>query len=196
MDFANYEHHRPDYEVFCAAIDATPNLPVFSGDRIRVRNENRKKDPTPDEIRRMMYQSVMAGGVGGTWGYLIENGESAIGPGSWSFPNREQLKAFCRFFFTDQRFTADMERVKDLGDGDRVVALADPTRKRFLIYGEEVNSITLRMEPDSGKLPVSAIDTKKPYELIDLGELDEEAATISLPYSSDWAVTVGFPNPN
>jgi hypothetical protein len=42
-----------------------------------------------------------------------------------------------------------------------------------------------------GPQPVVAVDTKKPYREIDLGNLQPKAQTIRLPMVSDWVLAVG-----
>ena len=67
------------------------NKPAFSEDRFRIRG--RGKDLTTDQTRTTMWNATMAGGVAGIWGYLgTETGKSR------SYPNKEQLLTYSKFF--------------------------------------------------------------------------------------------------
>ena len=44
LDYSSYEHHRPTYEVYVAALQAVPGKPVMSEDRFRIR-----RSPYPEK---------------------------------------------------------------------------------------------------------------------------------------------------
>ncbi len=71
LDYSSYEHHRPTYEVYVAALEEVPGQPVISEDRFRIRDEGRSKDYTPEDTRRGLYHSTLAGGVANIWGNLL-----------------------------------------------------------------------------------------------------------------------------
>lgn len=93
LDYSSYEHHRPTFEVYAVAIAAWPGQPVLSEDRFRIRESPYpEKDYSPDLVRRGLYHSTMAGGVGNIWGF-----DPKISPGG-RFPNVEQLRTYATFF--------------------------------------------------------------------------------------------------
>ncbi len=51
LDYSGYEHHRPTYAVYAAAMDARPAKPVMSEDRFRIRKKH-AKDYNMDLTRR------------------------------------------------------------------------------------------------------------------------------------------------
>ncbi|MEL6678882.1 MAG: DUF5060 domain-containing protein, partial [Pseudomonadota bacterium] len=71
QDFADYEHHEPDYDVYVAALEASDGAAVQSGDRFRVRGEDGPgKDYTEEQTVDGLWQATMAGGVSNIWGNL------------------------------------------------------------------------------------------------------------------------------
>ena len=103
LSYSSYEHHKPDYNVYVAALQTIADKPVFSEDRFRIRDEGRPKDYSIDETRRGLWQSAMAGGVANIWGYLIgdpykdaNDGSATSGP--YPAPGPNQIKAYASFF--------------------------------------------------------------------------------------------------
>ena len=187
MDYASYEHHRPTYSVYVAALNEIPSKPVMSEDRFRVRNNvYPNKDYDVTRTRRGLYISTMAGGVANIWGYLW-NGASA-GGGSTSYPNKAELKTYSTFFFDNDRFVKDMVRDNGITNG---YGLRRPTNRHYVLYRENTNSIQVDLSGMSGNQPAVAVDTKKTYSEINLGTLTASNQTINLPSSSDWVIAVG-----
>ena len=52
LDYSSYEHHKPSYDVYVAALNALPDRPAMSEDRFRTRTIPKSKDYTPEETRR------------------------------------------------------------------------------------------------------------------------------------------------
>ena len=52
LDYSSYEHHKPTYDLYRAALNTVPGQPVMSEDRFRIRNEGRSKDYDQTETRR------------------------------------------------------------------------------------------------------------------------------------------------
>ncbi len=188
LDYSSYEHHRPDYEVYVAALDATPDQPVFSEDRFRIRKSPYAgKDYDMERTRRGLWHSALAGGVANIWGHLHNSidGGAASGP----FPRPEWIKTNSVFF--ESRFLKDLIRDNRITDG---VCLRSPGKGHFIFYKEDADSIEMDLSGMPGARPAVAVDARKAYREIPLGNLKGEKQTWSAPNRSDWAVAVGdFP---
>jgi len=75
-------------------------------------------------------------------------------------------------------------------DTDTRILLSRRTQSLSL-YRETAATIHVDLTDMLGPQPVVAVDTKKPYWEIDLGDLQPEAQTIRLPMVSDWVLAVG-----
>jgi hypothetical protein len=185
MDYASYEQVRPDYDLYVAAIDARPSKPAFSEDRFRILEDTSSdRHFTADQTRRLLWQSTMAGGIANIFGNLTNGGSHA--DGSAPYPNADQIKTYATFFA--ERFTADLQRCNTLTDG---VCLQRPTNAHYIFYAEDRETITLNLTAMAGPQPAVAVDTTRPYQEIDLGQLDATQHIWTAPYSSDWAIVVG-----
>jgi hypothetical protein len=189
LDYASYEQHQPDYRKYVEMLDLRPGKPAFAEDRFRVRDPSPypEKDYDLDRTRRGLWQSTMAGGVANIWGYMIPSADEG---GSRPFPNREQIRTYARFFH--DRFLEGMTRANDLTDG---VALArkseNPSLRVIVFYKEDTDSIRMDLASMSRSSRAIAVDTRKPYEEIDLGLLSAEEHVWRAPRASDWAIAVG-----
>lgn len=179
LSYSSYEHHKPTYDVYVAALLAVPNKPVFSEDRFRMRNEGRSKDYNQEQTRRGLWDSSMAGGVANIWGNLL-SGASA------PYPNKDHLETCARFFA--DRFRTDLTRANSLTDG---VCLKSPGNQHYLFYRQDASSIRLDLAGMSGAQPAIAVDAKKAYAEINIGSLNASNQTWTAPYASDWAIAVG-----
>jgi hypothetical protein len=186
LDYSSYEHHRPTYDVYVAALELLPEQPVFSEDRFRIRDEGRAKDYSAEETRRGLWISTMAGGVANIWGNLLGSPHGYSLP----YPNKNHIRTYTTFF--QDRFLKGMRRCNDLTDG---YCLGDPVGERYIFYREDASSIRLNLSWLAEPLPAVAIDAKDVYEEIDLGLLGPADQTWNAPHTSDWAVAVGvFPD--
>ena len=185
LDYSSYEQHRPDYRRYVEVIDLHPGKPSFSEDRFRIRAQNQfsAKDYDMDMTRRGLWHSTMAGGVANIWGCL---GDQDSDLGSKPYPNPEWIKTWSEFL--RDRFTVDMTRAERVADSP---CLARPTRAHYVIYKEDAETIALDLSGMDGAQTAVAVDTKKPYAPIDLGELQPEGQTWTAPYVSDWALAIG-----
>ena len=186
MDYSSYEHHRPTYNVYVAALSAVSGQPVMSEDRFRVRSGGRSKDYNLDDTRRGLWTSTLAGGVANIWGYLKDGGSHDAG--SAPYPNKNQIKTYSRFF--EDRFKKDMSRCGSLTSGG-ARCLKRSNNRDYVFYRESTSSIQMDLSGMSGSQPAVAVDTKKTYGEIDLGALQAKNQTWNAPYSSDWAIAVG-----
>ena len=188
MDYSSYEQHRPDYELYVRTIEERPDKPSFSEDRFRVRDNGvPDKDYTMEATRRGLWHSTMAGGVANIWGNLIgapraNDGSTTSAP----YPDRDSIKTYSRFF--ENRFLHDMFRCNDLTDG---VCLMRPSNAHYVFYREDTTSVAMDLSGMDGPQTAVAVDTRLPYEEIDLGQLDAAEQSWTAPYESDWAIAVG-----
>ncbi len=186
LDYASYEHHRPTYEVYVAALETNPSKPVFSEDRFRIRYPSRypEKDYNEELTRRGLWHSAMAGGVANIWGNLLDGGSGAGGSGSYEHP--EWIKTYSLFF--QNRFMNNMLRDNERTDG---VCLKQPSNTHFLFYKEDAEKIRINLEGVNESLRAIAVDAKKRYQEVDIGKLSANDSIWNAPYASDWGLAVG-----
>ena len=186
LDYSSYEHHRPTYEVYLAALQAVPAQPVMSEDRFRIRRDRYpQKDYNEERTRRGLYHSTMAGGVANIWGIHPDQSPGGI------YPNKDQIKTYSVFFHDQGRFLADMTPANQLSsDADTRILLSRNTQS-LVLYRQTTSEIHIDLSNIPGPLPAVAIDTKKAYSEIGLGELQPKAQMIKLPSVSDWVLAVG-----
>lgn len=182
LDYAGYEHHRPSYEVYRAAMLKNPDKPVFSEDRFRIRNPSPYPDKDYDETltRRGLWHSTMAGGVANIWGKLT---------GGPEYDNPHWIKTWARFF--EDRFHKELEVDNSLADG---VCLATPDRSLLIVYKEGAQEIEIDLSGFTVPIEAVAVDALKPYEELPITGLSADAQTWQAPYESDWAIAVGSSN--
>lgn len=191
MDYSGYEQHRPDYAKYVETIQRRPDKPSFSEDRFRLRNEGRAKDYTAEETRRGLWHSTMAGGIANIWGNLLDNGGTRDSElGSARYPNKDQIKTHFVFFNDRGRFVGGMERADSPGRGQRTRVLRCG-HAAYVFYRENAASIRMDLSQMPGPAGAVAVDTKKPYEEMDIGPLTATEQNWQAPYASDWAIAVG-----
>ena len=129
LDYSSYEHHRPTYEVYLAAVQAKPDQPVMSEDRFRIRTcRYPRKDYNEELTRRGLYHSTMAGGVANIWGI-----HPNISPGG-VYPNKSQIKTYSVFFNDKGRFLADMVPANQLSDDSDTRILFSRNAQSLVLY--------------------------------------------------------------
>ncbi len=106
--------------------------------------------------------------------------------GSTPYPHPEWIKT-CSVFFQG-RFAADMICDNGLTDGR---CLKRPGKMHYLLYKEDTASVSLDLAEMSGAHRAVAVDTRKPYAELDVGQLEPSQQTWIAPYQSDWAIAVG-----
>ncbi len=186
LDYSSYEHHRPTYEVYRAAIQAVPGQPVMSEDRFRVRTGRYpEKDYSEERTRRGLYHSTMAGGVANIWGIHPD-----LGPGG-VYSNKDLIKTYSMFFHSKGRFLADMTPANQLSNDVNTRVLLSRGAQSLVLYRENTAAVQVDLSALPGPLPAVAVDARKPYSEISLGDLRPRAQTIELPAVSDWVVAVG-----
>jgi hypothetical protein len=176
LDISDYEYHKPWYGELMAMINARPTKPSLSGDRYRImRSRWPEKDYTAEETRRGLWHHTMAGGIGAIWGNLESPG---------TYPNKEELKCFFVFWNDKKRFKKDMTRDNSRTDG---FGLREDD-KYYVFYKEDTDEIRYGFDGRTKK--VVAVDTKKPYQEIDLGRMKSGNHVFKAPYISDWAIAI------
>ncbi len=186
LDYSSYEHHRPTYEVYLAAMQAVPGQPVMSEDRFRIGiSRYPKKDYSEQRTRRGLYHSTMAGGVANIWGTRPD-----LSPGG-VYRNKDQIKTWAVFFHDKGRFLADMTPANQRSRDAETRVLWSRSARSLVLYRQSADAIHVDLASIPGPLPAVAVDTKKAYAEIRLGDLRPQAQTIKLPAVSDWVVAVG-----
>ena len=187
LDYSSYEHHRPTYEVYVAALQAIPGQPVMSEDRFRIRNNSRYKDKDYDEelTRHGFYHSTMAGGVANIWGVHPDRS-----PGG-RYSNQDQLKTCSVFFDVHGRFLADMTPANQMSREDGTRVLLSRATQSLVVYRENDESIQIDLSRMPKPLHAVAVDTKRAYAEVDLGALKSKDQVIELPRVSDWVIAIG-----
>jgi hypothetical protein len=191
LDYASYEQHRPDYAMYVQTIERRPGKPSFSEDRFRVREGGYpEKDYDLTRTRRGLWHSAMAGGVANIWGYLLPDRMRVSNHGpAFPYPQPHLVNTYAEFF--RGRLLMEMRRDNDMTDG---VCLRDPSGTHWLVYREDVDSVRLDLSGMPEAQVAVAVDTKKPYKEVDLGQLRPEQQNWKAPYVSDWAIAIGeFP---
>jgi hypothetical protein len=180
LDFSDYEFHKPWYDDLIAMIDARPEKPTLSGDRYRVRWDPPSKWPEKDydeeETRRGLWHHALAGGIGAIWGKLDDNR---------TYTNKAQLKCFSIFWEEHGRFHADMKADSGFTDG-----LGISGAKLKVAYKENASKILFSLTSDAAK--VVAVDTKKPYKELYVGEKNSGDHVFEAPYPSDWVLAISL----
>jgi len=138
-----------------------------------------------DGTRRLLWWQAMAGGMGGFIGFYPA-GIRAFG--GHPYPHPDQLRTHYRFWHAHQRFLLDMERANELTDG---YCLRSVSSQRFVFYREDTGSVRMDLSAMEESQPAVAVDTRKAYDELELGELTPALRTWNAPYRSDWAVAVG-----
>lgn len=186
LDYGSYEHHQPGYAVYRAALEALPTQPVLSEDRFRIRNSPYpEKDYTEQRVRRGLYDSTLAGGVGNIWGISPE-----LSPGG-VFPDRDQLKTYAVFFFDHHRFLADLEAANPLSADPDTRVLLSPATGSLVIYREATDRVSIDLSALAEPAPAVAVNTRAAYAEIPLGDLGPGQSTLRLPEVSDWVIAIG-----
>jgi hypothetical protein len=187
LDYVSYEHHRPSYAVYVAALEENPDKPVLSEDRFRVMASPDSKHYSLEDVRRGLWHSTLAGGVGNIWGYLLEGGSHDLG--SAPFPNREAIRT--HFEFLRGRFSQGMKRCSPERSQPAETALCLAQGSRVLLYQEDTSRVELPLEHLQESEPVIAVDTLRSYREIDLGTIQPDRGVWEAPYESDWALAMG-----
>jgi hypothetical protein len=137
-----------------------------------------------DTTRRAFWQLTLAGGVGAIWGHYPPNCAAYV---EGNYPHPEQMRTHRTFW--KHRFRLDMyPDLESVPPPTRVFTNGDD---RLIVYREESTRIRLPLSQLESAQRSVAVDTRKPYEEIDLGLLSSEDQTWQAPHVSDWVIAVG-----
>ena len=174
-----------DYQEIVDDLDSNVSTPHLYEERHTYKRPRFQLDM--DGTRRLMWWEAMAGGMGGFFGFYPPDSSAFAGH---PYPNPEQLRTHYTFWHTNRRFLLDMERANHFSD-DRTFILENSDNTRFILYKESSDTIQIDFSTMPGPQPAVAVDTKKAYSEIHLGDLQPKAQTIELPTVSDWVLAVG-----
>ncbi|MEM6991472.1 MAG: DUF5060 domain-containing protein [Myxococcota bacterium] len=186
LGYAGYPHIAPDYDVYVAAMTSSPDKPILSEDRFRVRDPVVAGDPEFSDIAPRMWLSTMAGGVGNIWANFLDGGSPALGSAPFPTPVRDAVATYATFW--RERFAADLTRV-DLSVG--AVALQSEGATRAIVFALGTDAIDVDLSGLPSLRAGVAVDIRTPYAEVDVGALPVGAGTITLPYLGDWAIALG-----
>ena len=172
-----------DYREIVAHLEGVTATPHLYEERHTYRRPGFQLDM--DGTRRLLWWQAMAGGMGGFIGFYPV-GIRAFG--GHPYPHPDQLRTHYRFWHIHRRFRLDMERANDLTDG---YCLRSVSRQHLVFYKEDAESVRMDLTAMRDPQPAVAVDTRKPYDELDLGKLAPAPQTWTAPYRSDWAVAVG-----
>ena len=116
----------------------------------------------------------MAGGVAAIWGNLNSTGE---------YSNKDALKCFSIFWNDKNRFKKDMAADTTLS---KAYCLTDYSY--YVFYQEDTETISFSFTGE--KKNVIAVDTKKKYQELKIGKLNEGRHEFKAPYQSDWVLWI------
>ena len=69
--------------------------------------------------------------------------------------------------------------------------LKDQANSNFVFYKRDATSVLLKLSAMSGSQPIVAVDAKKEYAEIAVGDFSAQELTWNAPYRSDWVLAVG-----
>lgn len=185
LSYESYEHHRPDYDQYLEIYQNSQDKPVFSEDRFRIRNRTvfAPKDYSEALTFRGMWESTMAGGVANIWGNLALPDGKNNSEYSLPYANKDAIKTYNRFFFSENRFTKDFEPLP--GKGDLLLAEV-PDRNILIGYQDNVQEI--KLENIGKNKTVLVVDALAPYDELKISA--DKEGVLELPKLSDWAVVI------
>ncbi|MBD3274624.1 MAG: DUF5060 domain-containing protein, partial [Candidatus Marinimicrobia bacterium] len=183
-DYTGYTSYRPLYPRYKEVIQHHPEKPSFEEDRFRLRDSEQwsYKDYHPELTRRGLWHSALAGGIANIWGNLLPEDDHG---GSQPFEFKAQIKTYSRFF--QDRF---LKAMKTFYDGPEL-RLMVPEGGYAIIYREDTEVVRLHIKRLKGAQPAVAVDAKKPYREITIGNFSPGEQTWEAPYRSDWVIAVG-----
>ncbi|MCB9508576.1 MAG: DUF5060 domain-containing protein [Deferribacteres bacterium] len=164
------------YQDAVATVAAKPGRPHFYERRFLYTRDHWDMNNT----MQAFWDFAMAGGIGCSWGLFYWNSTSP------DYSNPEQLRTHARFW--RDRLLLDLQRATNLSDG---YVLKDQANSNFVFYKRDATSVLLKLSAMSGSQPIVAVDAKKEYAEIAVGDFSAQELTWNAPYRSDWVLAVG-----
>ncbi|MHC4743643.1 MAG: DUF5060 domain-containing protein [Planctomycetota bacterium] len=169
-------HGPKDYAEILEDLESDKTRPHFYEERHSYKRSGFPLDM--DGTRRLLWWETMAGGMGGFFGFYPNSPHP--------YPNPEQLRTHYEFWHTKGRFQLNMEPAKDFIEGG--CALGNLSTGRYVFYKEDTDTIRMNLKRFPGMHKAVAVDTKKPYEEIDIHGVNGKYQEWKAPYKSDWAI--------
>ncbi len=172
-------HGPAGYDEIVEDLASDNNRPHLYGERHSYKRSGFDLDM--DGTRRLLWAEIMAGGMGGFFGFYQDSPHP--------YPKPEQLRTAYTFWHKKNRFLPDMQPQNNLiSDG---YALRDQDKMNYVFYTTDASSIKIDLSKTPTSLPAIAVDAKKEYREINIGPLNSGQHTWKAPYKSDWAMAVG-----
>lgn len=149
-----------------------PSVPHIYEERF---TKGRAGHYSDDQTRQLLWQYAMAGGMGSFWGFFPESPRP--------YKKKEQLRT--HYTFWNEKNWLNSFNFSTSKNGNHYALTSS---SRIIIYSEEATSIPLSFINKPGSYNIIAIDTRKSYSELNLGNGTSSTGSINLPYSSDWAV--------
>ena len=138
-----------------------------------------------DDTRLLRWETAMAGGMGGWYGFF--NQDPVFGNGSGYANDAAQ---HTHGLFWRDRFLLGLQRDNSITDNGFGLRLADSSAA--VVFATGVDSLTLDLADDAPDgLPVIAVDTTASYNELTMASVGPGSHTILLPQVSDWALAIG-----
>ncbi len=172
------------------------NQDVNRGHLLEERNVLARWGINSQETLELMWDLAMAGGMGGWFGYFGERGDGGkTGDPIWSGDNlggeyKNPAAMRTHHLFWKNRFELSYSEANTLSsNGVKVLKSTDNTK--YILYKENTSSMNINLSSAASSLHAIAIDANAAYQEVDLGQLSSTNQTITLPYSSNWAIALG-----
>ncbi len=179
VELATTAHGPKDYDEIAEDLDSDKTRPHFYEERHSYKRDGFDLDM--DGTRRLLWAESMAGGMGGFFGFYPTSPHP--------YPNPEQFRTHYQFWHTNSRFKLDMQRANHLIENGHV--LYSPSTSSAVYYSEGTSKIRLQLFQSNAQFRAVAVDTKKPfYDETHLGRIVAANYELTLPYISDWAITI------
>ena len=137
-----------------------------------------------DGTRRLIWWEMMAGGMGGWFGFYPS--KSKAYQGGYPYPKPAQFRTAKQFW--DKFYLLSMK--PEFIDGNCV--LSSSNDQQMILYAEDTDEVKLDLSTFGGNLNGVAIDTKKEYQEIVINKLERKDNSWKSPYKSDWVIVLGY----
>ena len=185
FDYASYDHKKPTYATFRAAMDHNTK-PVLSEDRFFVRTLD-SNDYTETDVYRSLYISTLAGGCGGIYSYV---GNTASGNPT-AFANPKLIENYQQFFYgPTYRFLAGLSADANIVIGNQYAAREGNTK--YVFFNQATTDVVLDLSGMSGTQAVIYVDAgSSSYVEHDAGNYLAGTHTFAALGTRDWVFAVG-----
>ena len=185
FDYASYDHKKPTYATFRAAMTHNTK-PVLSEGRFFVRTLD-SNDYTETDVYRSLYISTLAGGCGGIYNYV---GAVPSGPNT-AFAKPYLISNYQRFFYgPTYRFLAGMSADVDIITGNQYAAREG--NGKYVFFNPETTDVVLDLSGMSGTQAIIYADAgTSNYTEHDAGNYLAGVHAFTNLGKRDWVFAVG-----